>query len=338
MRVRSRRRREGGIALLLALLVLVILSVVIVQMSVSSLHTKTVAENHVSDLQNTYGVRAGYHQAVLFLQSDLDQGADVDSLSERWAQPVEFDLGPAHVQVSIQDTERAISLAQLVNDKGEPNPVVVGQLRRLVRILRHPPEVADRIIDYIDADSKGAYEARAKNERLYNLEELLRIEGIAPEIVYGGSINGEDKKGLAPFLTAWPWALPQGAIPGSVNVNTAPVEVLQSLADEVTLGAAEAIVAARSTPGPDGRPQAFQKVEEVKKAAGVSGAVFDAISSQLTVKSSTFEIRVRSHVGNLEKAWVYVVRRTGGPSGGVTLLSSQRLSDFMTVKPPDEQK
>ena len=124
-----RRGRERGIALLLALLVLVILAVVVVQMTVSSLHTKTVAENHLADLQNTYGVRAGYHQAVLFLRSDFEQGADVDSLGERWAQPIDFDLGLAHVQVSIQDTERSISLSQLVNDQGEANPVVVGQLR-----------------------------------------------------------------------------------------------------------------------------------------------------------------------------------------------------------------
>src|SRR2546422_500616 len=214
--------REGGIALLLALLVLVILAIVIVQMTVTSLHTKTVAENQMADLQNSYGVRAGYTQALLFLQADLEKGAEVDSLGERWAQPLEFDLGKAHVKVSIQDSERFISLAQLVNDKGEPNPVVVAQLKRLVRILRHPADVAERIIDYVDADSKGAFEARAKNERLYNIEELLRIEGIAPEVVSGGAINGDQKKGLATFTTAWPQTIAQGATAGAVNVNTAP--------------------------------------------------------------------------------------------------------------------
>jgi general secretion pathway protein K len=336
--LRSRHRRDGGVALLLALLVLVILAIIIVQMTVTSLHTKTVADNHVGDLQNTYGVRAGYHQGVLFLRSDLDQGGDVDSLSERWAQPIEFDLGRAHVRVAIQDSDRFISLAQLVNDKGEPNPTVVAQLKRLVRILRHPPEVADRIIDYIDGDSKGAFEARARNERLFNLEEMLRIEGIAPEVVYGGAINGEEKKGLAPFLTAWPPSLPQGVTAGQVNVNTAPAEVLQALAEEMTSGAAEAIVAWRAAPGPDGKPQSFQKVEDVKKVPGVTGPIYDAIAPQLTVKASTFEIRVRSQAGTLEKAWTYCVRRAGGAQPGMTLLGSERLSDFLTVKPEEEKK
>ncbi|HXX95304.1 MAG TPA: type II secretion system protein GspK, partial [Planctomycetota bacterium] len=317
------RRRERGIALLLALLVLVILGVVVVQMTASSLSTKTIAENYLADLQNTYGVRAGYHQAVLYLRTDYLQAPDVDSLGERWAQPIEFDLGRAHVQVVIRDTERSISLSQLVTDQGDANPVVVAQLRRLVRTLGHPPDVTDRIVDYVDADSKGAYEARAKNDRLFNLDELLRIEGIAPEVVYGGTVNGEEKRGLTGFVTAWPWTLPQGSVAGAVNVNTAPIEVLLSLADEMNQQVAEAIVAARSTLGSDGRPQALASVEDVRKAPGVSATVFDAISSQLVVKSQTFEIRVRSRVGNLEKAWLYVVRRTGSNAGGVTLLVSQ---------------
>lgn len=334
-----RRRGERGIALLLALLMLVILSVIIVQMTASSLHTRTVADNHVADLQNTYALRAGYHQALLFLQSDLDQGADRDSLGERWAQPLEFDLGRAHVQVLIQDSERFLSLAQVVDDKGVSNPLVAAQLRRLLRVLRHPPEMADRILDYIDGDSKGAFEARAKNDRLYNPEELLRIEGVTPEVVYGGQVGGEERKGLAAFVTTWPMTPAAGAAPGAVNINTASVEVLQSLADEVTPVAAAAIVAGRSIPGPDGRMLGYKSVEDVKKTPGMSGAVFDAVSAQLTVKSSTFEIRVRSRIGTLEKSWIYVVQRGGGTTGGgITLLSSQRLNDFLTIRPPEERK
>lgn len=337
-RLRRRRSGERGIALLLALLVLVLLSVIIVQMTASSLHTKTTAENHVADLQNTYALRAGYAQALLFLQSDQEESADRDTLTERWAQPLEFDLGRAHVQVLIQDSERFVSLARLVDDEGNVNPAVASQLRRLLRNLRHPPDMADRIIDYIDGDSKGAFEARAKNERLFNPEELLRIEGVTPEVVYGGSVGGEDRKGLASFVTPWPLTAPAGGSTGAINVNTASLEVLQALADEVTPVAAAAIIAARSAPGSDGKITGFKSVEDLKQAAGVGGAVFDAIAPQLTVKSSTFEIRVRSRIGTLEKSWVYVVSRGGADGGGITLLGSQRLNDFLTVRPPEERK
>jgi len=83
-----KRTRDRGVALILALLVLVILVVVIMQMSASSLHNRTVADNHLADLQNAYGARAGYARALLFLQADTEEKPDVDSLAERWAQPI----------------------------------------------------------------------------------------------------------------------------------------------------------------------------------------------------------------------------------------------------------
>ncbi len=332
--------REGGIALILALLVLVILAVLVGQMTATSLHNRTIAGNHLADLQNTYGTRSAYHQAVLFLQADLEQSPEADSLRERWASPIEGPLGGARVQAAVADSERFVNLSQLVNDRGELNATVAAQLRRLVRVLRHPPEVAERIIDYIDGDSRGDFEARARNDRLYNVEELLRIEGIAPEILYGGEIGGEPKKGLLPFVTIWPRVSPQGSAPaaGAVNVNTATAEVLQALSDEMTPGAAEAIVSWRTQPGPDGRPREFRSVQDLKQVPGVGDAVFASISGQLVVKSQTFEIRARSVVGNIEKAWIYVVRRTGGAQGGVALLASQRMSDFLSVKPPEVEK
>lgn len=347
-----KRRRDEGIALILALLVLVILVVVILQMTASSLHNRTVAENHLSDLQNSYGARAGYARALMYLQADLEQVPETDTINELWAQPFEFDLGKAKVKVTVADSERYINLSQLVNDKGEPNPVVVAQLRRLVKVLRLTPDIADRIIDYIDADTRGEFEAGAKNDRLDNLEELLSIQGLTPEIVYGGQVAGEDRKGLREFLTVWPRTSPaDGAVPpGTVNVNTASSEVLQSLSDLVTPGVAEAIVAYRTQPGSDGQPGRFNSAEELKKVQGMSDGIFASLAGQIAVKSSTFEIRSRGTVGNVEKTWVYVVQRkaaappatpppseTPAPPAQAqhVLIGVQPLNDFLSVKPPD---
>jgi type II secretory pathway component PulK len=348
-----KRKRDEGIALILALLVLVILVVVVLQMTASSLHNRTLAENHLSDLQNSYGTRAGYARALLLLQADLEQAPDTDSLRESWAIPFEFNLGKARVRVTVVDSERFINLSQLVNDKGETIPAVASQLRRLVKVLRHTPDIADRIIDYIDADSKGEFEARAKNDRLYNLEELLRIDGLTPEIVYGGLVAGEQKRGLRDFLSIWPRTSPPdgGAPPGTVNINTASSEVLQSLSDLMTPGVADAIVAFRTQPGPDGRPNEFTKVEDLKRVEGMSDGIFTSLAGQIAVKSSTFEIRARGTVGKIDKAWLYVVARKGAPAGGTpptsgqppppqaghTLIGAQALNDYLSIKPPPDQ-
>jgi general secretion pathway protein K len=360
------RRKDEGIALILALLVLIILVVVILQMTASSLHNRTLAENHLSDLQNTYGARAGYARAMLFLQDDLEKTPEVDSLRERWATPLEFEMGKARVKVSVADSDRYINLSQLVNDKGEVNPVVASQLRRLVKHLKHTPDIADRIIDYIDTDTKGEFEARAKNDKLFNVDELLRVDGLTPEIVYGGLIQGQETKGLREFLTIWPKTPPEGSgtAMGVVNINTAPLEVLASLSDLMTVGVAEAIVAYRTQPGTDGKLQEFQKVDDLKKVQGMSDGIYQSLTGQLAVKSSTFEVRSRGTVANVEKTWVYVVQRKGGggappaagtppaqpppsgtaPSGGpppppsFTLIGAQALNDFTTAKPPEVEK
>jgi general secretion pathway protein K len=352
------RRKDRGIALILALLVLVILVVVILQMTASSLHNRTLAGNHLADLQNTYGARAGYARAMMFLQSDLEHAPEVDSLREQWAVPFEFDLGRAHVMVSILDSDRFINLSQLTNDKGEVNPVVASQLRRLVKTLRFTPDIADRIIDYIDADSQGQFEVHAKNDKLYNLEELLRIDGLTPEMVYGGLIEGEPRKGLREFLTIWPKTSADANAPvGIVNINTAPLEVLQSLSDEMTQGAAEAIVAFRTQPDEQGQPHEFRQPEDLKKVQGMTDAIYNSLSAQIAVKSSTFEIRARGTVGMVEKSWVYIVQRkapSATPSGtppaapadasqpaappAHTLIGSQVLNDLVSTRPPEEEK
>ena len=114
------------------------------QMTASSLHHRTVAENHLVDLQNPYGGRAGYARAMLYLQVDAEKSPEVASLRQRWASPFEFLLGKSQVRVSIVDCERFINLSQLTNEKGEVNPVVAAQLRRLVKLLRFTPDIADR--------------------------------------------------------------------------------------------------------------------------------------------------------------------------------------------------
>src|SRR5436190_2145524 len=351
---------------MLALLVLIILVVVILQMTAGALHNRTVAENHLADLQNAYGARAGYARALLYLQADAEDKPEVDSLQERWAAPIDFELGKAQVRVTIVDAERFINLSQLVTDKGEQNPPVVAQLRRLVKVLHHTPDMADRIIDYIDSDNKGEFESRARNERLYNLEELLRVDGLPAEVIYGGVISGEEKKGLREFLTIWPrTAPPEGGAPaGAVNLNTASSEVLQCLSDQMLPAMADAIVAFRTLPGNDGKPQQFEKVDDLKRVQGMSDGLYQEISPQVTVKSATFEIRCRGTVGKVAKPWVYVVQRkaaaaagtaagtppptpppssgttTGAPAAppALTLIGSQMLNDFASIRPPEALK
>jgi general secretion pathway protein K len=334
------RRRDRGIALILALLILTILAILISQMTITSLHNRTTAENPLSDLKNSYGTRSGYHQAILYLATDLEKTPTVDTLHERWASPIDLQLADSRVRAEVMDSERFLNLSHLVNEKGETNAVLADRLRRLVLILRHPPETAERIIDYIDADTRGSFESNARNERLYNLEELLRVEDLSREALYGTVQDGEVRKGLLAFLTVWPRGSgkDEPTPVGAVNANTAPPEILAALSDKMTPVLAEAIVSHRNTPvdAVAGGFKDFQSVEEVRKVQGMTDEIFQEISKHLVVRSATFEVRARSVTGNVERAWNYVIRRSADKKR-LTLLASQRMTDFPSARPPDEE-
>lgn len=330
-------RRDRGIALLLTLLVLTILIVLIAQMSVTAANTKSISQNYLNDLQNGYGARSGYHQAVLFLETDGEKAPNVDHGGERWAKPVEFPLGRANVRVEIQDSPRRINLSLINNDDGQVNAKMASIVRRLVYVLGHDSEVGDRIVDYIDGDTKGEYEIGARNARLHNLEELLRIDGIPREALYGGEVRGRKVKGVMEYMTLWPRTSAEGGA-GAVNANTAPVEVLMALSDKMSQSTANAIVAYRETRKSDGSTQSFESVNDLRNVSGVTDELLTEIQGQIAFKASHFEIRVRSSVANVAKSWLYVVKRTTGEKGAIALVTSQKTSDFLAWIPPAEEK
>ncbi|MBI4563580.1 MAG: general secretion pathway protein GspK [Planctomycetes bacterium] len=326
------RRRQRGIALILALLVLIILVLLIGQLSVTTTHDRTIARNAMGELQNEYGITAGYHEAVLRLQADTEQSPDTDALDELWCPPISFTLGAATVDVQITDAERRFDLSALLNEKGEGDPLVVSAFRRLLQVLGHEiMEPPDRILDYIDADTKGIYEAGAKNGPLMNLGELQRIEGLTPELLFG-----DDQRGpLLSYITLWPRV--EGArTPFQINPNTASPVLLQALDPEIVPSLAYAIVEYRTTVGNDGHAARFTKAQDLQSIRGMTREILQRISANLVFKSSIFEIRVTSRVGQVERKQLFVVSRPSGASAAPAILASLREYDFQRMPPPEE--
>lgn len=342
------RKKERGIVLLLTLMVLAILIVLIAQMAVTSLNTRTISENYLHDLQNTYGNRSGYYQALLYLEADMEKKPEVDSLDEKWASEISFPLTKATVNVSIEDSERRINLSRINNDdeKNTVNEKIAEQFRQLLFVLGHPADIADRVIDYIDTDTKGDYESGAKNDRLYTLEELLQIEGIPSESLYGGKLGGVNVSGFLDFVTIHPRNVEEGESAGKININTAPSAVLQSLHEDITPLMADEIHQYRSTATEDNSFQSFESPADLKNVASMTDEIFNEISDRITVNATHFEIRVQSRFRNLTKKWLYVVKRakqregegTGEEQESLTLVFSQKMSDFLAIEPPEGEE
>ena len=338
--MKTTRGRESGVALLLALLVLTILILLVGQMVLAGAHNRSVSRNATAALQNEYGVLAGYRQALVRIEADHDRTPDTDALDDVWTPGFAFDLGSAQVSGKIVDVERRFNLSGLVNDDGEVVPEARDQLVRLIQILGHEAtENAERIVDYVDADTKGPFEAGARNSKLMNLQELQRIEGLKREVLFG---DGQ-RRALLPFLTVWP-----KDVGIKINPNTAPSEVIQSLDEDMTAQRAQAILDWRSAAGDDGRLRVFKSNDDLKQVTELPNELITRIAARLTFKAGAYEIRVVSKTFGVERKELYVAAWKGGgppPEGGapdpqakgsLELLGSMREHEYFDLKPDDE--
>jgi general secretion pathway protein K len=327
------RRRQRGIALILALLVLAILILLVGQMTITSVHNRSVARNATSSLQNEYGVLAGYRQAMVRIEADGARTPDTDSLADVWNPPFSFELGNARVTGRITDAERKLNLSGLVNAEGEAQQAAIDMLARLLRVLGHEPvENAARIADYVDTDTQGPFEAGARNGPLFDLQELQRIEGLRREVLFGDGT----RRGLLPFVTVWP----KGAAL-NINPNTAPIEVLQALDDEITPELAQAIVENREGVDEEGNRRVFKNAQDLLNVAGMTQEILTRIQGHLVFRAGAFEVRITSTTFEVVRKELYIV---GPPPGSnlegvipeMKLLASLREHEYFDLKPPGE--
>jgi type II secretory pathway component PulK len=297
---------------------------------------------------------------MLYLEDDLEKEPSVDTLDEEWAKFNSLELGGVNVKIEIFDNARKINFYKLVDKEGKVDETVSKQLRRLMKFLGHEDRFVDMMVDYVDKDILGQYELGARNQMVFSLDELNGIKDMPREVLYGGTFDGVKKKGIMEFLTlvkeeekkdekteepAPPSPEPSPEKPPEdekkkkepqstiwrININTAPLEVLVSISDEITEDIARNIINYRESRKDDkGKLICFRNVEEVKNVQGMTSEIYEKIKGVITVKSDYFSIKVKSTCGSIEKGWIYLINR----KDGVKLESSQQLNEFLGISVP----
>lgn len=227
-------RRQRGVAVITAMLVVTIATVLAVEL---------VWETNL-DLRRTEGLMA-WDQARQFaygaedlvakvLREDMERSSAeaVDWLGEDWAQPTSFNLDQGMMSGSVIDLQGRFNLNNLVRMDGTRDEIFYRQLQRLLAALELDPALADAVVDWIDPDTLAEFSGaeddaytgllppyRAANFWFTSVSELRAVRGIEPQIL----------ETLAAHVTA----LPKGANPTSINVNTATPAVLMSLGDDI---------------------------------------------------------------------------------------------------------
>ncbi len=282
-------RRQQGVAVIVAVLVVALAtSTVSYMLWHQSLWVRQV-ENLVARTQADAIARAAANWAAAILAAD---NRTIDHLGEAWARPIPpLAAESAQLAGTVADEQAKFNVNNLVQDGGAASPADVVAFQRLLVLLGLPPELAEPLVDWLDADDavtapNGAESAyylaldppyRAANRRVVDLGELVRVKGFSPEILAR----------LAPYVTALPVATP-------VNVNTASAVVLQAILPTLSSAQAAAIVQNRiERPYPD--PATF--LRELGQTKGVT------TTAQIDVKSRFFSSEVSVQLARVTVAY-----------------------------------
>jgi general secretion pathway protein K len=270
----------------------------------------TLSWNNVFDLRRTMsmiyhdeGTQAAYgaeNWVAIILREDAADSQS-DHLGEIWAQPfpvlpIESESVRGALTGELLDLQGRFNVNNLIGANGAVDPMALEQFQRLLISLDLDPRFAGLAADWIDADEDtgfpdGAEDPiyssmtppyRTANSRIATVSELMALEGM----------DRESFARLAPFISALPGRT-------SLNVNTAPAPVLQSLDANLSPADVEGLIAQRANGG-------FVDIQNV-----FTPIVAADVLPTLTEASSFFQLKVVVQIATVRVTYYSVLYRDG---------------------------
>ncbi len=240
---------------------------------------------------------AGVQWARQILDDDARRSA-IDHLGEPWAlslPPIPVENG--EIRGAIVDAQSRLNINALGSTAASAQPER-ARVAALFAQRGGPAAALDAIADWIDADgiareggAEDAYYAAqpasglAANAPVLRVAELALVRGAAPQALAA----------VAPFLSA----LPAGT---ALNVNTAPLEVLAAVVDNLGGERGAALVASRAQ-------KPFTTIAEFRARLPDGAVLVD--DGALSVRSSYFYVTVEARQGATRARARALLRRSG---------------------------
>jgi len=298
---------QEGVALLLTLLIIFALVGMTIGFSQESSVELNLAGFARDEARATAAARAGFAFARSVLEKD---DPEVDSLREDWGafgKEIPFEQGAEMtVTGSITDESGKINVNNLLTEEGKIDPAGQQKVERLFSLLGLGEEHLGPLLDWLDRDDVKRMEG-AENFYYQGLETPYRC-GNGPFVSPGqltlvkglGNVSlsvESPQERLHDYLTIYST--------GKININTAPIPVLQSLHPGIDKGIAENIVEYRKETN-------FRTIQEILKVPGFTPELFNAIKDSVTTKSSAFSIQTEGHSDTAVRRLNAVVLRENG--------------------------
>lgn len=222
--IHARRHHQQGLALITAVLVVAIVATVATTLALGEQVWFRQAQNMNNRAQAESLRQGALNYAAILLARDGQQNK-TDHLGELWAKPLPpLPVEDGMIAFSVSDAQGQFNLNNLVRN-GAPSAPDIAMFQRLLSSQGIDPGLSEALRDWLDPDSTaspgGAEDTeylslpqpyRSANQALQSVDELRLVKGFSAKHV----------EQLRPYVTALP-------VPTTVNVNTAPDQVLAAL-------------------------------------------------------------------------------------------------------------
>lgn len=302
--MKGRLKSESGFALVLTLVVTALMVAVVVEM-IHQVYVDTSLSRAFRDGQQaSILAQSGTTGAAQLLQKGLS-GRSYTALNDTWALPMVLNDEVGSLEVKVSEENSKINLNALVQPNGDFDQYTLAALKRLCVRLNVKDDVWSAVADWIDSDDlprsgggesphylalKNGYSAR--NGSLSTVTELSLVKGV----------TAEHLARLRPYVTIF--SDQAGSSTATVNINTAPKEILAAIDDRIDDRIISRIIDERNI-------QPFKSIGELARVPGMDGIV-PGLVGKVSVKGNLFRINSVSRVKNTARTVEAVVRLSSG--------------------------
>ncbi len=289
---------------------------------------------------------SGVYAAMALLVKDRSE-SDFDSLQEDWANPekideilqeISFEKGKLSVTITDELSKIQVNALVLFPDSRGFNQSQIMLWDRLLRFIGNeeqlkedsdPVAIVNSVKDWLDSGDDDAttglsgaesnyYEDldppyAGRNGPIPDLNELLLIKGITPELYYG---KGETP-GLSHHMTVHGMTLGAGTAfnwPGRININTADLPVLAALLGIENEEMAQSLFDFRQEIVAGKDVHDFSSTKWYKNIPGFGDIAIDP--KLISVSSDVFRIESEATTSNIKTSVIAVVQRVQSPQSG----------------------
>lgn len=219
--------------------------------------------------------------SVMSLLSELSSHTNYDSPTQRWYKPFLFDVPDMGIWVvQITPLDDKIPLRNIFLPDGNTMRREFTEVwREMWNKLKHR-ELEQLTLDFIDKNNRLRVGSREEkyfiNRAPYDISELLILSSdIDRSIVYGEDGN----LGLSDYCTVYS--------DGKININVAPIHVMELLPGLDTGGLAKSISEHRTE-------NAIENFQDLQKIPGASARTSTQLTNIVSFKSRYFNIKLES--------------------------------------------